>query len=401
MISKQVTAASGSSHLFSFSERALKLSPSTTLDITAKAKALKAKGEDVISFGAGEPDFDTPQIIKDACIKALQGGDTKYTPAAGTLDLKKAISAKLKRDNGLVYEPENIVVSSGAKHSLYNVLQVLLNPGDEVIIPAPYWLSYPEMVTLAGGRSVVLTTDEKNHFVPTLSQIEKVITKKTKAFILNSPSNPTGAIWSREEMEGLASFAKERSFFVISDEIYEKLIYDGEKHHSIAAFDDEIKRLTITVNGMSKSYSMTGWRLGYLAAEKEIVSLVSNLQSHSTSNPTSFAQAGAVQALDPSLEPWISEMTKMFAHRRDLMIGEFQKISKLTVFRPQGAFYVFVNISKTGMDSVQFANRLLEEAKVAVIPGAAFGAPQHIRLSFATSDEDIVQGVRRIAAWLK
>jgi len=384
-----------------YSERSLKLSPSTTLDITAKAKALKAKGEDVISFGAGEPDFDTPQIIKDACIKAIQAGDTKYTPATGTLALRKAISAKLKRDNQLVYEPENIVVSSGAKHSLYNVLQVLLNPGDEVIIPAPYWLSYPEMVTLAGGQSVILTTDEKNHFVPTRSQVEKAITKKTKAFILNSPSNPTGAIWSREEMEDLASLAKEHSFFVISDEIYEKLIYDGEKHHSIASFDNEIKRLTITVNGMSKSYSMTGWRLGYLAAEKEIVSLVSNLQSHSTSNPTSFAQAGAVQALDPSLEPWITEMTKMFACRRDLMIGELQKISKLSAFNPQGAFYVFVNISKTGMDSVQFANRLLEEVKVAVIPGAAFGAPQHIRLSFATSDQDIVQGVRRIASWLK
>lgn len=384
-----------------FSERALKLTPSITLEITAKAKALKAEGQDVVSLSAGEPDFDTPGPIKDACIESLQKGNTKYTPATGALDLKKAICEKLKRDNGLDYKPENIVVSCGAKHSLYNLLQVILNPGDEVIIPAPYWLSYPEMVTLGGGKSVIIETKEEDGFVPTTEDIKKMITPKTKAFILNSPSNPTGGVWSESQMKELAELAKKHSFLIISDEIYEKLLYEGLTHTSIASLDDEVKKLAVTVNGMSKSYSMTGWRLGYLAAEKGIVKLLSGLQSHSTSNPTSFAQAGGVASLDPKMEEKVNEMHKKFTARRQLILDELAKVPSLKAFPPKGTFYVFVNISKTGMDSMEFSTKLLDEAKVAVVPGAAFGAPNHVRMSFATSEENIVKAVRRIAEFLK
>jgi aspartate aminotransferase len=384
-----------------FSERVLKLTPSVTLEITAKAKQMQAKGEDVVSFGAGEPDIDTPQPIKQACIRALEKGDTKYTPSAGTLALRKAISEKLKRENGLEYDPSAIVVSCGAKHSLYNLFQVILNPGDEVIIPAPYWLSYPEMVTLGGGTSVFIETSEAAGFVPSIDQIEKAVTPRTKAFILNSPSNPTGSVWSRKQLEDLAALAKRRKLLVVSDEIYEKLLYDGEKHVSIASLDPEIKKLTVTVNGMSKSYAMTGWRLGYLAAEKEIASLVDGLQSHSTSNPTSFDQAGGVESLNPSHESFVREMHSSFLKRRNLMMEELSKINKLSAFNPKGAFYVFVNVSKTGMDSIKLSEKLLTEAKVAVIPGAAFGAPNHIRLSFAISEQDIVKGIRRIAECLR
>jgi aspartate aminotransferase len=381
-----------------FSERLLKLTPSITLEITAKAKALKAAGEDIISFGAGEPDFDTPEPVKQAAIKALEAGDTKYTPAAGTPALKQAIVDKLRRENGLDYSPENIVVSCGAKHSLYNLFQVILNPGDEVIIPSPFWLSYPEMVTLAGGTSVIIEGKEENGFVPTDDEIKAAITPKTKAFILNSPSNPTGAVWPTESVEALGKLAVENEFYIVSDEIYEKIQYEGRKHVATASLGDDIKQWTVTVNGMSKSYSMTGWRLGYIAAdEKKIVKLMSGLQSHSTSNPTSFAQAGGIEALKESTQKYVDAMLVKFEERRTLILDEIAKIPTLKAFTPQGAFYVFVNVSGTGMDSLEFTTKALEEAKVAVVPGAAFGAPNHIRLSFAISDEDIKNGIGRLA----
>jgi len=392
--------SSTSEATLNFSERVLKLTPSVTLEITAKAKALKAAGEDIISLSAGEPDFDTPEPIKQAAIKALEAGDTKYTPAAGTPALKQAICDKLKRDNGLDYAPENIVVSCGAKHSLYNLFQVILNPDDEVIIPAPFWLSYPEMVTLAGGKSVIVEGKEANGFIPTFDEIKAAVTSKTKAFILNSPSNPTGAVWPTDQIEALGNLAVENEFYIISDEIYEKIQYEGRKHVATASLSDSIKKWTVTVNGMSKSYSMTGWRLGYVACDKQIVKLMSALQSHSTSNPTSFAQAGGIESMKESTQKYVDEMLVKFTERRQLILDEIAKIPSLKAFPPQGAFYVFVNVSGTGMDSMEFTKKALEEAKVAVIPGTAFGAPNHIRLSFATSDDAIKNGIQRLAEFL-
>jgi len=373
-----------------------KVTPSLTLSITAKAKALKAQGIDVISLSAGEPDFDTPVFIKEAAIEALRKGMTKYTPAEGTLELRMAIAAKLKRDQGLTYTPDQIVVSCGAKHSIFNLFQVLLNEGDEVLIPSPYWLSYPEMVTLSGARSVFIETQESAEFKLTPTQLEKALTPKTKILVLNSPSNPTGAVYRRKELEALTPvLLKHPQVWILSDEIYEKLIFNSESHTSIASLHPEIAKRTLIVNGHSKAYAMTGWRMGYTACAKEVADAVSTFQSHTTSNPNSFAQAGALAALEKG-EAEVKKMCEVFEKRRNLFLAELKKIPKLKAFPPQGAFYVFINIRATGLGSMRLSERLLEEARVAVVPGLVFGSDHHIRLSFACSEKDLLESSRRI-----
>ena len=376
-------------------KRIQSVAPSMTLAIEAKAKKLKQEGVDVISFSAGEPDFDTPQPIKQAAIDALQQGFTKYTPATGTVELRKAVSEKLARENGLQYTPEQVIISCGAKHSIYNILQVLIEEGDEVIIPTPYWLSYPEMVTLAGGKSVFLKTSFDRGYQFSADELERAVTPRTKLLILNSPSNPTGSVLTREQMVEITKVAKRHSFFILSDEIYEKLVYDGLKHYSIGAIDPALLERTITVGGASKAYAMTGWRIGFAAAPKFIADAAGSLQSHSTSNPTSFAQAGYLEGLK-SGESEVQKMRAVFEKRRDLIFKLASGISKLKPFRPSGAFYQFIDISKTGLSSIQLAARLLDEARVAVVPGASFGHDEAIRLSFAISEEAIDSGMTRI-----
>ena len=380
-------------------ERVSELSSSPTLAVTSKAKALKKSGVDVVSFGAGEPDFDTPQNIKDAAIEALKQGFTKYTPSSGIPELKAAIVNKFKSDNNLIYEPSQIIVGCGAKHSLYNILQIICDIGDEIIIPSPYWVSYPEMVRVAQGVPVFVNATEENSFKITPQQLKDAITDKTKALIINSPSNPTGCVYTKEELEQIAEIAVANNIFVISDEIYEKLLYDGEKHISIASLNDKIYALTFTVNGVSKAYSMTGWRIGYLAGSQEAVNKISNLQDHSTSCPNALAQRAAVVAITKGEES-IATMLVEFSKRRDYIVKRIEQIEKLSVVIPQGAFYVFCNISKTGLDSMTFAKRLLDEVNVAVIPGIAFGYDEYIRLSFATSTEQITKGLDRIKEWV-
>lgn len=387
------------------SERAIKTNPSPTLAITSKAKQMKAEGIDVISFAAGEPDFDTPQNVKDVTIKAIEAGVTKYTPTSGTPELKKAVCAKFKRDNGLEYEPSQIIVSNGAKHSIYNAVLALCDPGDEVIIPAPYWVSYPEMVTLADGISVYVRTDESTGFKMTADMLKSAITPKSKILILNSPSNPTGAVYTRSEIESIAELAVKKGLYVISDEIYEKIIYEGNEHVSIASFGEDIKKLTVTVNGLSKSHSMTGWRVGYAAAEQEIVSAMSRIQDNSTSNPVSFVQSGAVESLNGP-QDYTAMMAREFNERRKVIVSMLNAIPGIICPDPGGAFYVFPNVSAlygksyngnkiTG--SASFAEYLLQVPNVAVIPGTGFGADGNIRLSYATSMENIKKGVTRIA----
>jgi aspartate aminotransferase len=387
------------------SERARRTKPSPTLAITSKAKQMKAEGIDVISFAAGEPDFDTPQNVKDITIKAIQAGVTKYTPTSGTLELKQAVCAKLKRDNGLEYEPSQIIASNGAKHSIYNAVLALCDPGDEVIIPAPYWVSYPEMVTLADGVSVFVRTDESTGFKMTVDMLKSAVTPKTKILILNSPSNPTGAVYSRSELEGIAEVAVRKGFYVISDEIYEKIIYEGNEHVSIASFGEDIKKLAVTVNGLSKSHAMTGWRVGYAAAEQEIVSAMSRIQDNSTSNPVSFVQSGAVEALNGP-QDYAAMMAREFDKRRKVIVKGLNSIPGIECPNPGGAFYVFPNVSalygkswdgKVINGSESFAEfLLLGDARAAVIPGSGFGADQNIRLSYATSMENIEKGLERI-----
>ncbi|MFH1063027.1 MAG: pyridoxal phosphate-dependent aminotransferase [Candidatus Omnitrophota bacterium] len=379
--------------------RVRSLTSSPTLAITSKAKQLKTNGVDVISFGAGEPDFDTPAHIKKKAIQAIEDGFTKYTPSTGTAELKKAIVDKFSRDNNLHYDTSQIVVSNGAKHCLYSILQVICDKDDEVIIPSPYWVSYPQMVRVAGGKPVFVKTSEKNNFKITPEQFEKAIKKKTKVLIINSPSNPTGCVYTRDTLQRIADIAADYGIYVISDEIYEKLIYDDTEHVSIAALNEKMYSLTFTVNGLSKAYSMTGWRIGYLAGPKEAVAKISNLQDHSTSCPNSIAQVAAVEALTGGDE-CINKMNKEFVKRRDYIVKRINSIDKLSVINPQGAFYVFPNISKTGMASLDFAQRLLDEAQVAVIPGIGFGEDKFIRLSFATSMEQIVKGLDRIEKWV-
>lgn len=388
----------------SISERARRTSPSPTLAVTSKAKKMKAEGIDVISFAAGEPDFDTPQNVKDACVKALQAGVTKYTPSTGTVELKQAISDKLKRDNGLEYSTAQIVVSNGAKHSIYNTILTLCDPGDEVIIPTPYWVSYPEMVKLADGECVFVQTDERTEFKMTPDMLKSAITPKTKILILNSPSNPTGSVYSPSEIEEIARIAVDRGIYVISDEIYEKVIYEG-RHVSIASFGPEIKKLTVTVNGLSKSHSMTGWRIGYSACVKEIADGMTRIQDNTTSNPVSFVQNGAVEALNGP-QDFVEMMRQQFDERRKVIVSGLCSIPGIVCPNPGGAFYAFPNVSQlygrsfngtpiNGSDA--FAAYLLDEAKVAVIPGSGFGADENIRLSYATSMADIEKGLERIA----
>lgn len=385
------------------SMKAKGISPSPTLAIDAKFKEMKANGEDVVGFGCGEPDFDTPQHIKDAAIEALNKGMTKYTPAAGTLDLRKAVAKKFKDENGLIYAPTDIVISNGAKHSLVNAFMAILNPGDEVIIPAPFWVSYPEMVKIADGVPVVLNTLEENDFKATVADFEKALSPKTKAIIINSPSNPTGMIYTTEELKAIADFAVRHNLYVISDEIYEHLIYEG-KHTSIASFNEDIKALTIVINGVSKTYAMTGWRIGYAAASPEIAKIMANIQSHASSNPNSIAQAATVAALAGGMED-VEMMKKHFIERRDYMIETINSIEGVSCKKPNGAFYIMMSIKgligkelygKVINNADDFANIFLEKAKVAVVPGTGFGASEYVRWSYATSMENIKEGLERL-----
>ncbi|EFA70084.1 pyridoxal phosphate-dependent aminotransferase [Cylindrospermopsis raciborskii S07] len=376
------------------------VTPSITLAITAKAKGMKTEGIDVCSFSAGEPDFDTPAHVRDAAIKALKEGKTKYGAAAGEPKLREAIANKLKSDNGLAYKPENVLVTNGGKHSLYNLMMALIEPGDEVIIPAPYWLSYPEMVTLAGGRSVIVPTYADNGYKISAQQLKQAITSKTKLFVLNSPSNPTGMVYTLEEIRDLAQVIVEANIFVVSDEIYEKILYDGSQHVSIGSLGEEIFSKTLISNGFAKGYSMTGWRLGYLAGPLEIIKAATTIQGHSTSNVCTFAQYGAIAALEGS-QDCVEEMRQAFAQRRQVMYDGINSIPGLTCARPDGAFYLFPDISKTGLRSLEFCDALLESHQVAVIPGIAFGADNNIRFSYATDMTTIKKGVERLDKFVR
>jgi len=381
------------------SEMALNVKESSTLSITAMAKQLSEQGADLAAFTAGEPDFDTPEHIKKAAIDATNSGFTKYTPSSGTVDLRKAICAKLKKDNSLSYEPNQIVVSNGAKHSLSNIFLSILNKNDEVIIPAPFWLSYPEMVHIAGGKSIIVHTSSENGFKLTVTELEKAYTKNTKALILNSPNNPTGAVYSKEELEQIAEFAIKNDIIVIADEIYENLVYSGIQHISIASLSEEIFKRTIIVNGFSKGYAMTGWRLGYTASSKEIADAMGNIQSHMTSNPNSMAQKGAVVALTGD-QASVENMRVEFEKRRNYIYDRAKNIPLLSCNKPDGAFYLFIDVSGLLNDSLKsakdIADVLLKEYSVVVVPCADFGFPNHIRLSYAISMEDITKGMDRI-----
>ncbi|MGA2244799.1 MAG: pyridoxal phosphate-dependent aminotransferase [Verrucomicrobiota bacterium] len=380
---------------YKISQRAASLTPSLTLAIDAKAKAMKAAGEDVVGFGAGEPDFDTPQHIKDAAAKALAAGFTKYTPSSGIPELREAIAAKFKNENGLTYKPSQIIVSCGGKHSCFNTIFATCEPGDEVLIPAPYWLSYPEMVKLAGARPVILPTSDQTEFKVTPEALRRAITPNTRLFILNSPSNPTGSVYSPEEVKALGDVCVEKNVLIMSDEIYEHLLYDGAKVRSVASFSPAHQDHTIIVHGFAKAWSMTGWRLGFLAAPEPIARAIDAVQSHSTSNPTSFAQKGGVAALtgpQDHLPKWLAE----FDRRRRYAHQNLNAIPGLSCVNARGAFYLFPNISGTGLKSSEFCARLLETEKVAAVPGVAFGADNYIRLSYATSMANIEKGLDRL-----
>ncbi|MCA2620475.1 MULTISPECIES: pyridoxal phosphate-dependent aminotransferase [unclassified Microcystis] len=379
--------------------RVNQVTPSLTLAIDSLAKEMKKNGEDVCSFSAGEPDFDTPTHIKAAAKKALDEGKTRYGPAAGEAGLRKAIAEKLLRDNQLAYNADNVIVTNGGKQSLYNLIMALIEAGDEVIIPAPYWLSYPEMVTLAGGTSVIVNTSLENQYKITPEQLEAAITPKTKLFVLNSPSNPTGIVYTPEEIAALAKIVVEKDILVVSDEIYEKILYDGAIHRSIASFGPEIFQRSIISNGFAKAFSMTGWRVGYIAGPVEIVKAMTNIQSHSTSNVCTFAQYGAIAALASS-QDCIEEMVKAFSERRQYILERVRAIPGLDCPTPNGAFYVFIDISQTGLKSGDFCQKLLESQKVAAIPGIAFGADDCIRLSYATDLKTIEKGFDRLAQFI-
>src|SRR5580698_1157829 len=380
---------------YKISQGAASLAPSLTLAIDAKAKAMKAAGEDVVGFGAGEPDFDTPQHIKDAAAKALAAGFNKYTPSSGIPELREAIAAKFKNENGLTYKPSQVIVSCGGKHSCYNAILATCEQGDEVIIPAPYWLSYPEMVKLAGAKPVIVETTDKTEFKVTPEQLRKAITPNTRLFILNSPSNPTGSVYTPEAIKALGDVCVEKNVLIMSGEIYERLLYDGAKHRSVAGFSPEHLERTIIVHGFAKAWSMTGWRLGLLAGPEPIAKAIDAVQSHSTSNPCSFAQKGGVAALtgpQDHLKLWLGEFDKRrrFAHQK------LNSIPGISCVNAKGAFYLFPNISATGLKSADFCAKLLESEKVAAVPGIAFGADDYIRLSYATSMANIEKGLERI-----
>lgn len=390
------------------SKKALGVSPSPTMAIEDKAKTMRSQGIDVIGFGAGEPDFDTPPHIREAAIKAINEGHTRYTPASGTLELKEAICQKLKSGNGLDYNPGQIVVSNGAKHSLFNVLAALLNPGDEVLIPVPYWVSNPELVKLNDGVPVAVETSEKNRLKASVEDLEKHRTAKTKALILNSPCNPSGQVYNEDELKAIADFCIKNNIYVIADEIYEKLIYDDTSHYSIASFNKQIKDLTIGVNGVSKTYAMTGWRIGYTASTTEIAKVMNTIQSQITSGPNSIAQRAAVTALQGSQE-CVEEMRLAFDKRRKYMCDRINNIPNLEALVPKGTFYLFINLSGALGKSFQgqniengddFARQLLESKKVAIVPGSGFGAPNYVRMAFATSMEHIVEGLERMETFV-
>ncbi len=391
------------------SKRVKSVSPSPTLGITAKANKMRAEGIDVVNFGAGEPDFDTPANIKEAAKKAIDSGFTKYTPTSGTKGLKEAICKKLKKDNGLDYKPEEILVSCGAKHSVFNAVLAVCDEGDEVILPSPYWVSYPEMIKLAGANPVVIKTTQQNNFKITPAQLRDAITPKTKLIMLNSPSNPTGVVYTRKELQSLSEILVEAGVCCISDEVYEKIIYDGKEHVSIASLSSEMKKLTIVVNGVSKTYSMTGWRIGYAAGPKEVIDGMSNLQDHSTSNPTSISQMAALEALEGPQKS-VEEMIQAFTERRNYIVERLNLLKGVNCLMPDGAFYVFPDMSqilgkkymgKTIENSFSLTELLLTEVKVAVVPGAVFGDDNHLRLSYATSMRSIVKGMDRIEEFLK
>jgi aspartate aminotransferase len=385
---------------YKISKSAASLSPSLTLAIDAKAKAMKSAGEDVVGFGAGEPDFDTPQHIKDAAAKALAAGFTKYTPSSGIPELREAIAEKFKRENGLTYKPSQVIVSNGGKHSCYNVVLATCEAGDEVVIPAPYWLSYPEMAKLAGAKPVIVETTDKTEFKVTPEQLRKAITPNTRLFILNSPSNPTGSVYTPEEIKALGDVCVEKNVLIMSDEIYEHLLYDNAKVKSVASFSQAHFEHTIIVHGFAKAWSMTGWRLGFLAAPEPIAKAIDAVQSHSTSNPCSFAQKGGVAALtgpQDHLPLWLAEFDKRrrFAHQK------LNSIPGISCVNARGAFYLFPNIAKTGLKSADFCAKLLDAEKVAAVPGIAFGADDYIRLSYATSMANIEKGLERIEKFCK
>jgi aspartate aminotransferase len=385
---------------YRISRRAASLSPSLTLAIDSKAKQMKAEGQDVVGFGAGEPDFDTPQHIKDAAAKALAAGFTKYTPAAGIPELRQAIADKHKRENGLSFKPSQIIVSCGGKHSCYNVILATCQEGDEVIIPAPYWLSYPEMVKMASATPVIVETTDKTEFKMTPAALREAITPRTRLLVLNSPSNPTGSVYSPEETKALGDICVEKSVLIMSDEIYEHLLYDGAKHQSVASFSSAHLEHTIIVHGFAKAWSMTGWRLGWCAAPEPIAKAIDAVQSHSTSNPTSFAQKGAVAALtgpQEHLATWLAE----FNRRRTFAWKALSAVPGISCVNAKGAFYLFPNISKTGLKSTEFCARLLEAEKVAAVPGIAFGADDYVRISYATSMANIEKGIERMGKFCK
>ncbi len=391
------------------SQRAKSLKPSPTLAINAKAKSMQAQGIHVISFGAGEPDFDTPDNIREAAKKAIDEGFTKYTPVGGIDELKDAIIQKFQRDNNLTYKRPQILVSCGGKHSLYNLAQAIFDSGDEVIIPSPYWVSYPPIVSLAGGSPVIVETTERDDFKLTQEGLKKAITPNTKALILNSPSNPTGSAYTKRELEKIAEMAISHNLFVISDEIYEKIVYDGFQFISIASLNEEIKKRTIIVHGVAKTYAMTGWRIGYTAASEEIISAMNNIQSQSTSNPTSISQKASVEALAGPQDE-VKKMVAAFEQRRNYIVDRLNKIPGVSCYKPAGSFYVFPNFSshygkgyqgKKIENSTHLADFFLEVARVAVVPGIEFGADPFERLSYATSMEDIQEGLNRIEEALK
>ena len=385
---------------YSIARRAASLSPSLTLVIDSKAKEMKAKGEDVVGFGAGEPDFDTPQHIKDAAAAALAGGFTKYTPSSGIPELRQAIADKFLRENGLTYKPSQIIVSNGGKHSCYNVILATCQEGDEVIIPAPYWLSYPEMVKLAGALPVILETTDQTEFKVTPAQLRAAITPRSRLFILNSPSNPTGSVYTPDEIKALGDICVEKGVLIMSDEIYEHLTYDGAQVKSVASFSQAHYDHTIIVHGFAKAWSMTGWRLGFLAAPEPIAKAIDAIQSHSTSNPCSFAQKGGVAALTGSqahLPGWLAE----YAKRRTRAWEMLNAMPGVSCVNSKGAFYLFPNISKTGLKSADFCARVLEQEKVAAVPGIAFGADDYIRISYATSLANIEKGLGRMDRFVR